>query len=801
MSFLLHLLIKSTLLLIGILLLLPLLQQQKATLRHTLISWLLLALLALPVLILMVPVIQYTQPTVIENNLPVIEKKWVNIKKQQQVPSNPTSTKTPPTRAILIEKNQSKVALPISNQEKGNSSYLANFFILQICYFIWLLGATICLLKYLIGAWLIRRITKKSESFVGISNLNALSAIPIKCSKQITTPMTYGLFRSIILLPVAAKQWEEELLQIVLLHECIHIERRDYAWHLIGLLTVSIYWWHPLIWLLKQQQVLEREKACDEAVLYRGTSKKKYAQSLLFIAKSLTNKRSLYLNNTLPMAKKSQLKKRVMAILKFQTNHTSIDRIIRYLSLFIGIISVPVLAGLSPIRALLSLPSIETTLPKVIPAKKRTIKTATFQPITAISEEKIEQPQNPILATRKEATLTQLTNPIAVLPIVDKKLDFSTKLIKNNPSSPALPTGLYGEWEEGKSTYKVWTYGTYTTIKSVPYIKAETNEALILVEEKRKTMFGEKTFKLLITKAPYNGGLVNTYSNGTPYAWSGGYKKGEPVLLWWVDDKWMGWSLRDRDEWISTRLNNIARNIELADYQDASFEMADSTSTSWWTVIQQQQQIQKDRFIADTSMTSPGGFMTWVTPTNKAASANMLRLKDIPYKALAVSKTKSSKKKLGRTIVSKTLCGCGGCSPITATQFGTLIKTNAPTSALNSFHFHLAKNTFESIQFELELYKVKNNEVLYRLTKNPVSFEVQQKEGWIETDLSAYDIPIQGDVLVLLKPIKVVGEPSSNSLFFSLSASHWLYKPFHKKNKQRLEDFWDGSFAMYFTTK
>ena len=43
----------------------------------------------------------------------------------------------------------------------------------------------------------------------------------------------------------------------------------------------------------------------------------------------------------------------------------------------------------------------------------------------------LEQSQNPVTITRKEATLTQLANLITVLPIENKKPNFSTKLIKN----------------------------------------------------------------------------------------------------------------------------------------------------------------------------------------------------------------------------------------------------------------------------------------------------------------------------------------------------------------------------------
>ena len=62
-------------------------------------------------------------------------------------------------------------------------------------------------------------------------------------------PMTFGLFRSTILMPADAAEWTEERRRLVLLHELAHVRRRDAATHLVARVMLCFYWWHPLAWL------------------------------------------------------------------------------------------------------------------------------------------------------------------------------------------------------------------------------------------------------------------------------------------------------------------------------------------------------------------------------------------------------------------------------------------------------------------------------------------------------------------------------------------------------------------------
>ncbi len=61
-------------------------------------------------------------------------------------------------------------------------------------------------------------------------------------------PVTWGLFRPVVLLPEQAQEWAEPVRRNVLLHELSHIKRWDVAYQLIGRLAAAVYWFHPLAW-------------------------------------------------------------------------------------------------------------------------------------------------------------------------------------------------------------------------------------------------------------------------------------------------------------------------------------------------------------------------------------------------------------------------------------------------------------------------------------------------------------------------------------------------------------------------
>ncbi len=99
-------------------------------------------------------------------------------------------------------------------------------------------------------------------------------------SDNVQSPAVYGIFHPRIVLP---KNYGEEELRYILLHERTHVRRKDNLWRLFGLIATAVHWFNPLAWLFLKLFLTDLELACDEAAL-NGLSdeeQKDYARSLL----------------------------------------------------------------------------------------------------------------------------------------------------------------------------------------------------------------------------------------------------------------------------------------------------------------------------------------------------------------------------------------------------------------------------------------------------------------------------------------------------------------------------------------
>ena len=100
-------------------------------------------------------------------------------------------------------------------------------------------------------------------------------------STEVLEPGVWGVRHPVIVLPQnLADQLSDAELETVLLHEIVHVSRRDnLVSHLQGMLC-SLFWFYPITWIINRKLLAEREQACDEEVLSLGHSSDRYAASL-----------------------------------------------------------------------------------------------------------------------------------------------------------------------------------------------------------------------------------------------------------------------------------------------------------------------------------------------------------------------------------------------------------------------------------------------------------------------------------------------------------------------------------------
>jgi beta-lactamase regulating signal transducer with metallopeptidase domain/Tfp pilus assembly protein PilF len=150
--------------------------------------------------------------------------------------------------------------------------------------------------------------------------------VDLRESPSITVPVVWGFFRPVLLLPVGARDWTREQLRIVFLHEVAHVARHDAVGLLLGRIATSVFWFHPLVWRLARVARQECERSCDDLVIAAGERASDYAQHLLAIVRSMTNRRERLAGVAPALAQRSNLEERLTSILRAGQRRGSVSR-------------------------------------------------------------------------------------------------------------------------------------------------------------------------------------------------------------------------------------------------------------------------------------------------------------------------------------------------------------------------------------------------------------------------------------------------------------------------------------------
>lgn len=84
----------------------------------------------------------------------------------------------------------------------------------------------------------------------------------------IHTPLTYGIFRPVILLPKESLEQSPSTLNFILTHEWVHIRRFDCVTKILLTAALCIHWMNPLVWVMYLLFNRDIELSCDETVLH-----------------------------------------------------------------------------------------------------------------------------------------------------------------------------------------------------------------------------------------------------------------------------------------------------------------------------------------------------------------------------------------------------------------------------------------------------------------------------------------------------------------------------------------------------
>ena len=138
--------------------------------------------------------------------------------------------------------------------------------------------------------WVLRFTTKPpaeiEATFQTIAGSVGVRRARLLVLSGVASPATFGWVRPTILLPELCLQQDRSELEDILRHELHHVRRWDFVWNGFAVICRALLLFHPAAWYAVRKIQLDRELACDLAVVSDSPeSRAKYAESLVHFAR------------------------------------------------------------------------------------------------------------------------------------------------------------------------------------------------------------------------------------------------------------------------------------------------------------------------------------------------------------------------------------------------------------------------------------------------------------------------------------------------------------------------------------
>lgn len=168
----------------------------------------------------------------------------------------------------------------------------------HIIYTIWITGAILMFIilfyQYYKNSSEIKNLPLNTESFVRDTAMKIVKEkynknVEIVVSPEINEPVSIGVMHRKILIP--DYEYSEKELYYILAHEFAHLKNHDLVVQLLVNILCSVYWWNPLVYLLRKGLEKSFELRCDHMVIQsldqKGTAD--YLETILRVFRDRDN--------------------------------------------------------------------------------------------------------------------------------------------------------------------------------------------------------------------------------------------------------------------------------------------------------------------------------------------------------------------------------------------------------------------------------------------------------------------------------------------------------------------------------
>ena len=161
----------------------------------------------------------------------------------------------------------------------------------------WALIACMMTMRLAVGLWRLQQLRETCKPvdpalldpalaalFAELNASQAATARPVvlATSDRIRVPAAIGLWKPMIVLPAwVLRDVAPAELGIILRHEFAHLRHWDDWTNLIQKCVRALFFFHPAVWWIERRLSLEREMACDDAVVAQTSNPAGYASCLV----------------------------------------------------------------------------------------------------------------------------------------------------------------------------------------------------------------------------------------------------------------------------------------------------------------------------------------------------------------------------------------------------------------------------------------------------------------------------------------------------------------------------------------
>jgi beta-lactamase regulating signal transducer with metallopeptidase domain len=190
---------------------------------------------------------------------------------------------------------------------------------------LWAALALAGVLRVGLGLWQVRRLRRSclaidpqllsADLQDTLDEFRKTRPVAVLVSSRVDVPTALGFRRPAVVIPTwLADEMTAGELKYVVLHELAHLRRHDDWTNLIQKLVKAVFFFHPGVWWIERKLSLDREMACDDAVLLQTSAARVYAQCLARVAEKRLSRRHMTLAQA-AVDRVHQLSLRVMNIL------------------------------------------------------------------------------------------------------------------------------------------------------------------------------------------------------------------------------------------------------------------------------------------------------------------------------------------------------------------------------------------------------------------------------------------------------------------------------------------------------